>query len=94
MDMYGIPQAGIWHLIQSIAQEKLAKYGYYKVPHTPGLGVKYIHKKDAEYLLNTLKDHCKVDIDWTGRLHCGIMLDWSYKDRYTDISMPGYMKNN
>ncbi len=52
----------------------------------------YVNKLDAEQLLNSLQDHYKVEIDWTGGLCCGITLDWNYKDRYVDISMPGYTK--
>ncbi len=29
--------------------------------------------------------------DWTGNLYCGIHLDWDYKIRTVDISMPGYI---
>jgi hypothetical protein len=28
--------------------------------------------------------------DWTGRLDCGIKLDWDYKNKTVDLSMPGY----
>jgi hypothetical protein len=30
--------------------------------------------------------------DWTGNLYCGIQLDWDYKKRTVDISMPDYVK--
>ncbi|KAL7447610.1 hypothetical protein ACHAXS_000009 [Conticribra weissflogii] len=107
--MYGLPQASI--LANQLLKKRLAKYGYYKVPHTPGLwkhhlrpiqftlvvddfGIKYVNKKDAKHLLNALKDHYKVEVDWTGELYCGITLAWNYKDRYVDISLPGYIKNN
>ena len=33
--MYGLPQAGI--LANKLPWEKLEPYGYYEVPHTPGL---------------------------------------------------------
>ena len=33
--MYGLPQAGI--LANKLLKKRLAKYGYFKMPHTPGL---------------------------------------------------------
>ncbi len=54
-------------------------------------GIKYAHKRDFFYLLNTVKVHYKVDIDWTGELYYGITLDWNYKCRSVATSMPGYM---
>ncbi len=45
----------------------------------------------AEHLLIALNDYYKVEIDWTGRLYCGLTLDWNYKDRHVDTSMPGYI---
>ncbi len=97
-----------WHLGQLTAREKIAKYGYYQehTPglwnhHTQliqlmlvadDFDIKYVYKKDAEHLLNARKDYI-VEIDWTGsRLYCGITLNWSYKERYIDISMSGYIK--
>ena len=33
-----------------------------------------------------------METDWTGGLYCGITLEWNYKQRYVDISMPNYAK--
>ncbi len=33
--MYGLPQAGI--LANKLLKKRLAKHGYFKQPHTPGL---------------------------------------------------------
>ena len=30
-------------------------------------------------------------MDWSGKKYCGLALDWSYKDGYVDVSMPGYV---
>ncbi len=77
--MYGLSQAGT---LANQVLKKLAKYGYYKVPYTPGLwkchtlpiqftwvvndfDLKNENKCDAEHLLYTLKNHYKVEIDWT-----------------------------
>ena len=56
-------------------------------------GVKYTRNKDANHLLNILRhEFTVVSIDWEGKLYCGISLEWNYKERWLDISMPGYMK--
>ncbi|KAL7479933.1 hypothetical protein ACHAW6_007838 [Cyclotella cf. meneghiniana] len=105
--MYGLPQAGM--LANKLLKQCLAKHGYYKVAHTPGLwkhisrpisftlvvddfGIKYIGKEHANHLLNALKEHYTLDIDWEGKLYCGISLNWDYQKRTVDISMPGYIK--
>ncbi len=55
--------------------------------------VKYMGKEHAEHLINCLKEEtCKLMEDWTGDLHCGILLRWDYKAQNLDISMPGYIK--
>ena len=57
-------------------------------------GVKYIHKDDADHLSKSLKNAYTLAKDWTGRLYCGITLKWNYnrRDRWLEISMPGYIK--
>ena len=55
-------------------------------------GIKYVHKKDIEHLIETLKAHYTIKIDWSGRNYCGLTLDWDYQARQVDISMPGYIK--
>eukprot|EP00804_Cyclotella_cryptica_P007932 CCRYP_019848-RA/>CCRYP_019848-RA protein AED:0.05 eAED:-0.05 QI:0/-1/0/1/-1/1/1/0/1335 len=105
--MYGLPQAGI--LANKLLKQRLAKYGYYEVVHTPGLwkhltrpisftlvvdnfGLKYVGKEHTDHLLNALKQHYTLDIDWTGSLYCGIALKWDYHNKTVDIAMPGYIK--
>ena len=39
-----------------------------------------------------IKKDYKIAEDWEGKLYCGISLDWNYKEKYVDISMPGYIK--
>ena len=96
-------------LANKLLKQRLAKHGYYKVAHTPGLwkhisrpisftlvvddfGIKYIGKEHADHLLNALKEHYTLDIDWEGKLYCGISLNWDYQKHTVDISMPGYSK--
>ena len=46
-------------------------------------GVKYVHKDDADHLVNSLKNAYKPAKDWTGSLYCGITLKWNYNRRAT-----------
>ncbi|KAL7453506.1 hypothetical protein ACHAXS_000302 [Conticribra weissflogii] len=86
--VHGLSQAGI--LANQLLKSRLANYGFSKVLLTSSLwkhhskpiqlmivvdfGIKYINKKDAVHLLNALKDHYKMNFDWTGRLYCEITL--------------------
>ena len=57
-------------------------------------GVKYVGKQHVLHLLNALKMfYEKISVDWTGKLFCGITLNWNYQQKYVDLSMPGYIKN-
>lgn len=42
-------------------------------------------------LLNSLKEHYKLTIDYNGNDYCGLTIDWNYQQRFVDISMPGYI---
>ena len=55
-------------------------------------GIKYVIRKHADHLLAALQEHYTLDIDWAGKLYCGITLDWDYENGTVDISMPGYIK--
>ena len=56
-------------------------------------GIKYIHKEDVQHLYNTLHTYYpKLSIDWSGTLYCGITLEWDYKKRTVDLSMPHYIE--
>ena len=54
--------------------------------------MKYVGKENADHLIRVLQKHYKLSIDWEGSLYCGITLKWNYKERYLDISMPGYVE--
>jgi hypothetical protein len=55
-------------------------------------GIEYEDRKDAEELVQILKDHYKaVSEDWEGTLFCGITLDWDYDMKPVDLSMPSYI---
>ena len=55
-------------------------------------GIKYTNKNDVQHLISCLKTHYGLTEDWTGNLYCGIRLEWNYKTRTLDISMPGYIR--
>jgi hypothetical protein len=43
------------------------------------------------HLIETVKAHYDLTIDWDGKLYCGLALDWHYDKGFVDISMPGYV---
>jgi hypothetical protein len=55
-------------------------------------GVKYIGKENINHLLNALKQHYEVTEDWEGKLHCGILLKWDYKNGKVDLLLPRYIE--
>jgi hypothetical protein len=104
--MYGLPQACI--LANELLQRNLAKDGYRPTQHTHGIwthdthpiafslvvgdfGVKYIGREHAEHLMACIQKN-NISSDWNGRAYCGLTLDWDYKNRTVDLSMPGYIK--
>jgi hypothetical protein len=55
-------------------------------------GVKYVGKEHADHLIKCIGEKYKLVEDWTGDLYCGIKLNWDYRKRTLDISMPGYVQ--
>jgi hypothetical protein len=55
--------------------------------------VKYVTKSDATHLCDALLQDYEITTDWEGTVYSGITLDWDYKKRTCDISMPGYIAN-
>ena len=105
--MYGLPQAGILanrllkqHLSKHSYYEVAHTPGLWKHISHPisftlvvdDFGIKYISKDHVNHLLAALQEHYTLDIDWAGKLYCGITLDWDYENGTVDISMPGYIK--
>jgi len=95
-------------LVNKLLKQHLAKHGYDKLKHTPGLfkhhtrpilftlvvnnfGIPYEGAGHLKHLLNILKLFYNVEVNMSGGLYCGITLDWHYKDKYVDISMPNYV---
>ena len=105
--MYGLPQAGILanELLQKNLA-KFGYYqckhtpGIWKHKTRPIVfvlvvdyfGVKYVGKEHVMHLLKALKKfYKKISIDWEGKLFCGIKLQWDYKNKHVDLSIPGYI---
>jgi hypothetical protein len=55
-------------------------------------GVKYVGREHAEHLMACIKNNYNILSDWNGSAYCGLTLDWDYKNRTVDLSMPGYIK--
>jgi hypothetical protein len=54
--------------------------------------IKYIHSRDTQHLINTLDSLNEITTNWTGSKYLRLTLDWDYKARTLDISMPGYIE--
>lgn len=55
-------------------------------------GFKYVGEEHALHLLNVLKEHCEVKVDWNGNKYCGINLEWDYKRRQVHLFMQKYVQ--
>jgi hypothetical protein len=55
-------------------------------------GVKYVGREHAEHLMACIRKKYNISSDWNGTAYCGLTLDWDYKKRTVDLSMPGYIK--
>jgi hypothetical protein len=51
-----------------------------------------VGKEHAEHLKASIKKYYEISCDWTGSAYCGLKLDWDYKNKYVDLSIPGYIK--
>ena len=104
--MYGLPQAGILaqELLEErlakhgFSQSKVVP-GYWKHKTLPidftlvvdDFGVKYVGKENAMYLINILRQHYEIAIDWTGNKYIGLTFEWDYQQRRVHLSMPKYI---
>jgi hypothetical protein len=46
----------------------------------------------AEHLKSSIEKHYQISCVWTGSAYRGLKLDWHYKNKFVDLSMPGYIK--
>jgi len=104
--MYGLPQAGILAnqlLAKCLTIHGYAPTvhtpGLWKHHTRPILfslvvndfGIKYVGKQHADHIFHALEQHYEAATDWEGKLYCGLTLQWDYKARTVNISMPGYV---
>ena len=52
--------------------------------------VKYFSKNDTHHLINAVKNHYDVTVDWRGKLYCRLNFKWNYEEGYFDVSMDDY----
>jgi hypothetical protein len=105
--MQGLPQAGILanELLQrNIAKDGYRPtthtHGVWTHDTRPisfslvvdDFGVKYVFREHAEHLMACIKKNYDISSDWNGTAYCCLTLDWDYKNRTVDLSMPGYIK--
>jgi hypothetical protein len=105
--MYGLPHAGILAnklLQRNLAKDGYRPmqhtHGLWTHDTLPiplslvvdDFGVKSIGREHAEHLMTCNKKKYNVSSDWNGGAYCGLTLEWDYKSRTVDLSMPGYIK--
>jgi hypothetical protein len=56
------------------------------------LGIKYVGQEHTDHLKASIEKHYQIFCDWIGSAYCGLQLNWDYKNKYVDLSMPGYIK--
>ena len=98
--MYGLKESVILAFTQLV--KKLALYGYEPMQYTTGLwhhksrvdnfDVKYFSRDDAHHIINAVKNHYDITVDWEGKLYCGLNLKWNYEKGYINISMDNYIR--
>jgi hypothetical protein len=102
--MYGLPQAGILAnklLQRNLAKDgnrpTTHTHGSWTQDTRPisfslvvdDFGVKYVSREHAEHLMTCIKKTYNIFSDWNGTAYCGLTLEWEYKNRTGDLSMPG-----
>jgi hypothetical protein len=106
--MYGLPQSGILanELLQrNLAKDgyRPTQHTHGLRTHdtrpisfslvVDNFGVKYVGREHAEHLMACIKKNYSISSNWNGTAYCGLTLEWDYKKRTVDLSMPGYIKD-
>jgi hypothetical protein len=101
--MYGLPHAGILvnellqrNLAKYGYRPTTDTHGLWTHDNRPisfslvvdDFGVKYVGREHAEHLKTCIKKKYSISSDWNGMAYCGLTLDWDYKDRTVDLSLP------
>jgi hypothetical protein len=104
--MYGLPQAGILankRLVKHLATHGYVKaprtpglFTHVTRPVTfclvvDDFAIKYVGKEHADHLLACLREQYTMTTDWECNNYCGLTVEWDYKERICDISLPGYV---
>jgi hypothetical protein len=104
--MYGLPQVGILanQLLEKRlttkgyyqCQHKTGLWSYVWRNITFCLvindfGIKVTNMHNMDHLVETLKEHYTIAVDFTGSLFCSIQLTWNYAQRHFNCHMPGYI---
>ena len=55
-------------------------------------GILYTDKQHVLTLIKILKQWYELTTDWGGKTFCGISLSWDYKNRWVDLTLPGYIE--
>jgi hypothetical protein len=105
--MYGLPQAGILtnELLQrNLAKDGYRPthhtHGLWTHDSRPislslvvdDFRVKYVGHEHAEHLMACINKNYNISSDWNDCAYCGLTLNWDYKNRTVDLSVPGYIK--
>jgi hypothetical protein len=105
--MYGLPQAGILanellqrNLPKDGYRPTTHTHGLWTHDNRPisfslvvdYFGVKYVGWEHDEHLMTCIKKNYNISSDWNGTAYWGLTLDWNYKNRTVDLSIPGYIK--
>ncbi len=105
--MYGLPQAGIiaqdllqaclakvgYHqskIIPGLRTHKTRKICFTLV--VDDFAIKYTSMKDAQHLIDALKQDYIITIDWDTTKYIRLTLEWDYKNRKVYAHMPGYIQ--
>jgi hypothetical protein len=54
--------------------------------------IKYVGREHTAHLMECIKNNYNISSDWNGSAYHGLTLEWDYKKRTVDLSMPGYIK--
>jgi hypothetical protein len=106
LGMYGLPQSGRlankllekWLNLKGYYHRQYTPGLWRHVWHpitfslaVDDFGMKTVGLTHAKHLQHALEKYYEVDVDWKGQLYCGIHLNWDYKKKTVDLSMPGYI---
>jgi hypothetical protein len=85
--------------LSSLPQETIDKYDLLNLAQDGKVYIEiqkgmygFVGRERAEHLMACIKKNYNISSDWNGTAYCGLTLEWDYKNRTVDLSMPGYIK--